>query len=269
MFNFIINKNEMDGGFMNRECTFENGVVIVKDECGNERKVDCSDNLEDILVQENIVETIKNVINALEHSSHSFSKYRLRDIFCIPGPVIETILVPSIAMYLTDPLNKSAIEGMIYTKFGLMKIEKFLAIFIAVFLPVGLHMSKKWYKEYNENVKCENGIQLLLEYLRDILVVQSGKLDTLLESSVPTNIDGCKSYSINNDEVLENLHEDICLYYDIGYNAKEYYRYYLANGKLPEELEQEYDKEKIKLVEELFQKRGKSLVKKGKSRLHK
>ena len=84
---------------------YYDGKVLVEDENGNEREVVSCDNIDDILVKENLIETIQNVINALEDSSSSFLKNRVRDILCIPMPVIETVLVPSIMMYMTNILD--------------------------------------------------------------------------------------------------------------------------------------------------------------------
>ena len=50
---------------MNKKVIYYDGKVLVEDENGNEREVVSCDNIDDILVQENLIETIQNVINAL------------------------------------------------------------------------------------------------------------------------------------------------------------------------------------------------------------
>lgn len=250
---------------MNKKVMYYDGKVLVEDENGNEREVVSCDNLDDILVQENLIETIQNVINALEYSSSSFLKNRVRDILCIPMPVIETVLVPSIMMYMTNIPNNSIVDGMIQTKFGLMDKEKFLAIFIAVFLPYGLGKTKKWYKEYKDEKRCESGRILTIRELKNNLLAHKNRLIEMEKASMPIEMDE-KSYRVNDEEALEILHEYITLYYDIGYNLKTYCRYYKKYGDVPEYFKQEYNKEGIKLMREILEKNCKSLVKKGKDK---
>ena len=238
---------------MNKECIIKDGIAIVKDEKGNEREVASCDNLDDILIQENLIETIQNVIKALEDSSSSFLKNRVRDMFCIPMPIIETVLVPSIMMYMTNVPNNSVVHGMIHTKFGLMDKEKFLAIFIGIFLPYGLWKAKKWYGEYIDDKRCESGRILTIRELKNNLSVQKDRLKEMNESSVPIEL-GQKSYSIDDEDALEILHEYISLYYDIGYNFKTYCRYYKMYGDVPENFKHEYNEQGIEIMRELLEK---------------
>ena len=248
---------------MNKECIVKNGIAIIKDENGNEREVTNCDNLDDILVQENLIETIQNVLNALEDSSFSFLKHKLRDILCIPIPVLETILVPSIMMYMTNISNNSVVDGMIYTRFGLMDKEKFLAIFIGIFLPYGIYKTKKWYGEYIDDKRCESGRILTIRELKNNLLAQKDRLKEMNERSLPIEL-GEKSYSINDEEALEILHEYISLYYDIGYNFKIYCRYYKMYGDVPENFKQEYNEQGVEIMRELLEKSTNKVKVKGK-----
>ena len=51
---------------MNKECVYVDGKVIVEDENGNKRITEYSDNLEEILAQENLIETMENKIQELD-----------------------------------------------------------------------------------------------------------------------------------------------------------------------------------------------------------
>lgn len=248
---------------MNKEVIYKDGVVTVKDAYGNEREVNNLDNLDEILIQENVIETILNTMESLEFSSETFSKNKFRDLLFMPTPIIGTVTVPTLMTYITSILDKTHIEGIINTRFGPMKTEKFLSLFIAVFLPFGYRMSKKWYNEYKEESKRENGRQLALEHLRTNLIVQRAKLMRLDGKGILTEVSEDKSYFIDDDEILETLHDHICLYYDLGYNSKEYYEYYKAHGELPEELKQEYNEAGRQMIETLLQERGPNLVKRG------
>lgn len=52
---------------MNVSYTYIDGKAIIFDENGNQVPVEYYDNLDDILIQENIVETIENRINELSN----------------------------------------------------------------------------------------------------------------------------------------------------------------------------------------------------------
>lgn len=248
---------------MNKKVIYYDGIAIVKDENGNEREVASCDNLDDILIQENLIETIQNVINALEDSSSSFLKNRVRDILFIPIPVLETILVPSIMLYITNISNNSVVDGMIYTRFGLMDKEKFLAIFIGIFLPYGIYKTKKWYEEYIDDKRCESGRILTIRELKNNLLTQKDRLKEMNERSLPIEL-GEKSYRVNDEDALEILHEYISLYYDIGYNFKTYHRYYRMYGDVPENFKHEYNEQGIEIMRELLEKSTNKVKVKGK-----
>ena len=71
---------------MNREYTYVDDKVIIRDENGNQRVVEYCDNLNEILIQENLLEEIENQ-----------PKYRLNQIItaiiaAISGGVITYII---------------------------------------------------------------------------------------------------------------------------------------------------------------------------------
>ena len=243
---------------MNKEVIIKNGIVYVKNHNGEEKEVSFVDNLDDVLIQENIVEIIEKVIYALEDSRTSFRKNRLSDIFYIPAPIISTASVPTLMMYL----NTGSLDGLIDTKFGLMEKEKFLALFIAVFTPFALRMSKKYYQEYKEEAKCEKGRLLALYHLRSNLVIQNERLKNLRNNSKEMNADEDKKYSLNED-ALDNLQDHINLYYELGYNIKEYYEYFRINGCLPDEVISEYNDAGVRIIEEYLKQNGTKIKKLG------
>lgn len=249
----IINiKYLSEGGFVNKQVMYYDGVAIVKDENGNERKIQNCDNLDDILVEENVIETIQNQINVLEYNSLLFSKYRLGDMLSIPMPTLITILVPSIMMHITSSLNRSIIDGMIYTKFGLVEKDKFLSVFIAAFLPYALSQSNKWYNEYVEDKKCEMGRKITIQELKSGLLNSKEILEEMRRKSIPsTTIQ--TSHIIDDKERLEILREHVSFYYEIGYNFKEYYRYYIKYGDLPEAIKEEYNSTAIDIAKRILE----------------
>ena len=247
---------------MNKQVMYYDGVAIVKDENGNEREIQNCDNLDDILVEENVIEAIQNQINILEYNSLLFSKYRLGDMLSIPMPTLITILVPSIMTHITSNLNRSIIDGMIYTKFGLVEKDKFLAFFIAAFLPYALSQSNKWYNEYVEDKKCEMGRKITIQELKSRLLNSKEILEEMRSRSNPSTAIQT-SHIIDDKERLEILHEHVSFYYEIGYNFKEYYRYYIKYGDLPETIKEEYNSTAVDMAKRILES-NKGFIKKYK-----
>ena len=243
---------------MNKEVIFENRVVRVKDHNGDTKEVNAVDNLDEILIQENVIEVIEKVIYALENSSNSFKKNKLRDLFFIPTPIIGTLSVPTIMTYL----NAGSLEGYFNTKFGIMEKDKFLALFIAAFIPVAYHMSKNWYNEYKEDAKCEKGRLLALYHLKTNLVIQNERLDNLKKDSKEIHINENKKYKLD-ETVIDILSDHINLYYNLGYNIKEYYEYFRINGCIPEEVKKDYNDTGVEIIETYLKNNGAKIKKLG------
>ena len=45
---------------MNKECIYINGNVLVEDENGRKKEMEYSDNIEEVLLQENLIEAMEN-----------------------------------------------------------------------------------------------------------------------------------------------------------------------------------------------------------------
>lgn len=63
---------------MNKEYTYIDGKVIISYENGKKTPVDYYDNLDEILIQENLIETIENKILLLEKESNAYKKYNAK-----------------------------------------------------------------------------------------------------------------------------------------------------------------------------------------------
>ena len=241
---------------MNKEVILKDGILYVKDHMDNEKEIQSLDNLDEILIQENIVEVMEKVINALQYSSDAFNKGKLFNLSIPSLPMIGTISLPTLMMYL----NTGSLNGYVNTEFGVMEKNKFLALFITFFLPFAYSMSKTWYGEYKEELKYEKGRLLTLYYLKDNLTYQKERLNKLRSESkvTPVNIDS--SYELDEDKIVI-LEEHINLYYELGYNINEYYNFYMENGYLPEELTEEYNEDGLRIIEEYLRSNGNKIKK--------
>lgn len=235
---------------MNKDVIIKNGIVYVKNHIGEERCVPLVNNLDDILIEENIVEIMEKVIVELEYCSNRFKKERLIDISYIQSPITSTIFLPIIMTYFST----GSLDGVIDTKFGVMDKERFLAMFIAAFTPVALSMAKKWYKEYKDEKKCENGRLLAIYHLKGSLIREKEKLIALKESGVEVRSED-KKYSLNLDSI-DVLQDHINMYYELGYNIKEYYDYFRINGCLPDSVLTEYNESGVKIIENYLKNNG-------------
>lgn len=243
---------------MNKEVIIKDGRVLVKNHLGEEKEVLLIDNLDDLLIQENIVELMEKVIYELEKCSNNFKKSRLIDILYGMYPIISTLSVPTLLMYL----NTGSLEGIINTKFGPMEKSKFLALFISAFSPIAYKLTKKIYQEYYEEVKKEKGRLLALYHLKSNIVIQKEILNNLRTSSIEIPIVGDMEYLLNSD-AIDNLEDHINIYCELGYNIKEYYEYFRTNGCLPDEVINEYNEQGIKIIEDYLRNNGTKIKKIG------
>ena len=125
---------------MNKEVILKEGILYVKDHMDNEKEIQSLDNLDEILIQENIVEVMEKVIYALQYSSDAFNKGKLLNLFITSFPMLSTISFPTLMLYL----NTGSLNGYVNTEFGIMEKNKFLVLFITLFLPFAYSMSKTW-----------------------------------------------------------------------------------------------------------------------------
>ena len=72
---------------MNKEYTYLNGKCIIEDENGNKRLEDYTDNIDDILIQENVIETLENdlktTINNIEEIKEKEKNVKLNYYFSL------------------------------------------------------------------------------------------------------------------------------------------------------------------------------------------
>ena len=220
---------------MNKEVLLMDDRIIVKTSDGEEREFMPLDNLVEILMQENIIETMENIIKVFEYGSNNFRKSKFKDLFSIPFPILSSVTLPTFFTLFND------LPNIIDTRFGFMEKDMFIAIFTLVFLPIGYNMSKKWYQEYKNEVNAENGRQVALSQIKKNLDIQNTKLDLLKAESKKVDISNFEVGTVKADDALETIQTHVNMYYEIGYNLKNYYTYFMTNGKLPEELKEEYN----------------------------
>ena len=98
---------------MNKNYIYNNGTVTVIDENGNVRPVEYSDNLEEILIQENLIEEMENEFKELEKVDKKTKRY-------IPNFVPAVFLAMVVMKTIIPSLGTDA---MIDTVFGIMNLS--------------------------------------------------------------------------------------------------------------------------------------------------
>ncbi len=244
---------------MNISYTYIDGKAIIFDENGNQIPTKYYDNLDEVLVQENVVETIENGI-----------KY-LGDIKTLPKKkfvpfktigVILTILVAPIIINLISGIN-------IYTMpsnptSGEMSLFKFIVINSAItIVPLSLLIDIGDHLIYKSKVKKQNAKKCELEFLKKQLVEEKQKLESLKNEKNKEKEDFTFSIvKVNDVEQLKQLKHYIELYYSLGYDIKKLYKH-LENGTLEKFLNKSYNTDDVQLAKDFLEENGPKLIKRN------
>lgn len=222
---------------MNREYFYSNGTVLVVDENNEEKIVEYYDNLDDVLVKENVIETIENEISKLEREIPKYpKKSKIEKVKDFITTTSLFILLPLIAVFgISRILN---INTVITTSlFGTMKLSTFISMWgISASAILGGIVSLILYTEQKEEERVRNGKETQLKYLKQALNKQKEALKSLSENK--TNTQQQKEFyisKVNAKEDLKKLKKELELYYNLGYNEENYLKYY-KKGNLNEHI---------------------------------
>lgn len=242
---------------MNKAYNFINDKAIVIDENGNCTQTEYYDNLHNVLVEENLIETIEKEIENLKdqktniNSSKSIKKY---------------IPLASILVFLTILILPMFIGGnsiFINSIFGKVNLLSFTKIFLGTFfIPIALTYDYMIYSAINQKIKTSTSIDYKIDYLNKKLVEERQKLDELKNNKINTEKDSTLKFAkVNDVEKLKQLKHYLELYGYLGYDTKKLYKY-LEKGNLEKKLSKYCDNEDIELAKIFLEEKGPKLVKK-------
>lgn len=241
---------------MNKEYMIIDDTVIVEDENREKRIMENSSNLEEILIQENIVETIENKlkeIEKLEKIDNDARKYNKRWYI----PIIVIVLSVNISLLLMNSIFFNSI--LLTEKIGisLYCLLNFLSFYF------GGMLSLIQYKSYKKSKKRLQGYVNEKENLELILKEIQENLMTLKNSLKQTSIDKkIETKKVDDKEEISQLLSYGSLYYDCGYNEDKYTKYY-QKGILDKKLLGRYTEYGVELIEDYLedkQTKGKTRV---------
>lgn len=238
---------------MNKECVYVDEKVVVSDENGNNRIIENSDKINEILVQENVVEVIEKKTLELKEKliKNKVSKHFIPEYF------LATIC----GLIISDLLFKYVFKVNILTD---LIIGPFNPIFLmgGIIIPAFSLFDVFKYFDYKQMKKEKQGDILEYNYLSKKLEQEKSKLEELKkEQVIISDPQEFKVEKVDDLERLKELRNKLSLYNRLGYNMNKYYRYYQA-GKLEKKLSRQYDESSISEIKEYFETKDSSLVKK-------
>jgi len=252
---------------MNKEYTYIDGKAIIKDEMGNQTPIEYYDNLDKVLVQENLIESMQNEIKKLEEESKEYkknSKKRYIPIILPLGSLITIFGVPAL-FYLFGYTN--IYSSTISTIFGSMnETLLYSSVFYVLSLPITGIIEYNMYCVHKNFKKEEKGINSKLEFLKKQIVIEKQYLNQLVKNKSNENDNQqFRVVKVNDLQALRNLKSCLELYYDLGYNDEKYYKY-LEEGKLNDKLSKYYTEDSVEVAKEYLKEKGPTLVKKKKQK---
>ena len=247
---------------MNKEYTYIDGKAIIKDENGNQTPVEYYDNLDEVLVQENVIETLEDRITYLEKESEDYKKYNKKHYIPVIFPIsvlMTTVVVPAMFYWLGHSM---IYINTINTIFGPMnEALLYSSVFSALYLPLVGLMEFTMYRRHKDSLKKEKGVNSELEFLKKQIIEERENLVELKKEKTKT--EEKKEFRVVKVDDLEKLRAVkswLSLYYDLGYDGEKYYGYY-EKGKLDAKLGKYYNEKGIEAAKEYLEEKGPTLVK--------
>lgn len=243
---------------MNKEYIYLDGKVIVEDEKDNKKLVEYSDNLEEILIQENLIEEMENRIKELEKDLENNKENNKPYIpFLVPTVILTFILARTVMAPLLG------LDVMVDTIFGTMNNSTLTIGVVAAFtLPVTISAEMFLYKQDKHNKRSRRADVAEYEFLKKQVVIQKQKLEELKQDKTKTTeISEFKVEKVDDLETLNALKSWLVLYSNLGYNMDEYYKLY-QDDKLEEHLKSKgYTEEACECAKEFVSEKAPTLVK--------
>ena len=237
---------------MNKGYTYVDGKCIITDEKGDKRLEEYTDKTDEILICENVIETLENELDITKEELIKQIKKEKRiksDIWFNTLLLVLPLITAQLAFRLLAGPN--AFEVMFGTHPLVMNFVKGFFIFIGVTFGGTGYLSTYFNKK--ENKKTIDGLTSKEKAIEKSLQEEKEYLEEL--NSQKTKQELPESFcdkKIDDLETLKKLRSYIELYYDCGYNKEKYLRY-LQENKLNKKLSKYYTEEGLNLVEEYLE----------------
>lgn len=252
---------------MNKEYTYIDGKVIVSDENNVKTQREYCDNLDQILIQENVIETMEAQIEYLEKQKALLQKKDMKHVFplllILPIGVVLmiTVGIPLLSVLLNTTWQSIQAD----TFFGVMSRGTVFQITLFVTtMPFAIGVDSMIYRDYKDVKKTAKGIECQLEFLKVQIEKEREKLNRLKQDkSRSDDQKGFRTFEVLDLERLKQLRQWLNMYFDLGYNGEKYYKAY-TKDKLEKTLQGSYDEAGVQFVKQYIEEKGPSLVLKQK-----
>lgn len=217
---------------MNKDYIYIDGSIEVTNEFGDKRKIEYSDNLEEILVKENLIEKmeleLKNITYEKKHNKNISFKLLTKSLCTLLNIPLILIILPLI--------------------FGVINLNMIpLSVSLSVIL-IPAYLGFFLIYEYNKINKTNKGYENQISFLEEQIRLEYEKLNGLKKSKTSKQVDEIPvSKRVNDIKELKRLKELLIVYYNCGYYDYRY-RKYLKQGKLRKRLSKVYSDEQIDLT---------------------
>lgn len=237
---------------MNKEFILLGNQAIVRDSNDNLKKVDYTDNLEDKLIQENIIETMEKDAILLDSKINEQEK-TVKKVFIpwklILGLLIVLVVIPGAIYAVNNIFNINLFTIVFDTTLASFKLSSIYLYFCVPFITfLSLIETTLNYISHRENKKNLNGMKKQVQFLKRSIIEQKEKLAIMNKDKTYVNhCDELKVKTINLDEQLNSLKNRLILFYNFGHNEKKYYRLY-KRGRLTKKMSKKYNDKGIELI---------------------
>lgn len=229
---------------MNKCYTRENNFVTVYTENEGVRLIDDVNNLEELLVEEDKIETFEDAKEKLKKILSSLMNYKKVCKYIVP-----TCFSLVIICFFAFNIN--------------FDILAFIAL-LSSFSPMIAGLSFLLYSDLKEISKRKKAINKTINYLDNEIVKENEKIEQLRADKVVQNKVKLNNENIQEDydrenskiyiedkEALKQLKREIIFRYKLVYNEQLYLKYY-NNNTLDEKLKDEFTQQEIEQIKDYF-----------------
>ena len=239
---------------MNKEIIYLNGKCVVEDENRKRRVEDYTDKTEEILVTENVIETLGADLEENRYELGKRKKLVKNGKFDIIFTAVSFALIPPvIQLLLIFLLGPGASLMLAQPSFLLPFLKVFILSVTALF---GGMLTYSSYSSYRKNKRKISGLLSEKKAIEETLDQEKAHLiDLQLEKKKVVASEEYFEKEVPDLEELRDLRNYLDLYYDCGYHKEKYGRY-LQNGKLEKKLGKYYNEKGLELIEGYLEEQG-------------
>ena len=234
---------------MNKEYTYLNGECIIEDETGHKRLIEYTDKTDEILIQENLIETLENDLFKAR-SKYKKEKNREKSIKSSKWFNLVMLVSPILAFQgaFRILLGPEASEVMMEMHPLLTPFVKGIAVFFSITFGGSAFLTT--FIDGITNKEQIRGLESKKEALEKTLEAEKQHLEELnREKQKQESSEKFFTKEVDDLETLNDMRNYIELYYDCGVNRKKYEKYY-KEGTLEKKLSKRYTPAGIKLIKE-------------------